>query len=61
MNKKIRQFEDALIQLYEKFADIPIEARFLALQNVTIKVQMLADNAILNELEEETCKKPIQE
>lgn len=61
MNSRMRMFEDELTELVNKFNDVPIEARLMALEITTLKVQSLADNAILKELEEKQCKKPTTE
>lgn len=61
MNSRMRMFEDELTELVNKFNDVPIEARLMALEITTLKVQSLADNAILEELEEKQCKKPTTE
>ena len=54
MNSEIRQFEEALIDICNGFNSIPIEAKLLALQLTTLKVQNMADEAIMNELKEAT-------
>lgn len=61
MNARLRLFQDELNELVNKFPDLPIEARLLALEITTLKVEKLADEAILKELEEEQCKKPTTE
>lgn len=61
MNSRMRMFQDELTELVNKFNDVPFEARLMALEITTLKVQSLADKAILEELEEEQCKKPTTE
>lgn len=61
MNSRMRMFQDELTELVNKFNDVPLEARLMALEITTLKVQSLADKAILEELEEEQCKKPTTE
>lgn len=61
MNARLRLFQDELNELVNKFPDLPIEARLLALEITTLKVEKLADEAIFKELEEEQCKKPTTE
>jgi len=61
MNSRMRLFQDELNELVNKFNDVPIEARLMALEITALKVQSLADKTILKELEEEQCKKPTTE
>lgn len=56
MNSRMRMFQDELNELVNKFGDVPIEARLMALEITTLKVQSLADSAILKELEGEVNK-----
>ena len=55
MNYRIREFREALIALTNDYDDIPLEAKYMALQLVTNKVTEMANDAVLKEVEE--CKK----
>ncbi len=52
MNYRIREFREALIALTNEYDDIPLEAKYMALQLVTNKVIELANVAAMQELEE---------
>ena len=51
MNLKMKQFEDALIQLIDA-SELPVEAVRLILANTLMKVEQVSIQAIEKELEE---------
>ena len=60
-NLELRQFQDELNDLVNSHPELPWEARLLAIQLTASEVHKLADKAIIAEMEEEKCKKPITE
>ena len=59
-NYKIRQFQDELVNLTNSFVDIPVEAKLICLELITVKLQKVADEAIMEELKEAENAKSIQ-
>lgn len=52
MNVRTRQFKEALMDLTNQYEDLPIEVRLTCLQLLTNKVTEVANEAIMQELEE---------
>lgn len=61
MNQRIREFREKLIDLTDEYADIPVEAQYMATQLVLNMIVGEANRVILQEMEEEKCKKLMQE